>query len=413
MQRILRRFLLVLILFLLIVLPAHVQTAEARTGRQVYAYYFGWHTGASWQDGRLIDQPRTRYDSRERWAIENHISQAQSVGIDAFIMSWFGRKDNNITFPAFETLLDVSNQKGFKAAAAVDMSQDNFNWTVDELMDSLRYLIGEKVNNPAYLRFDGKPVIYFWNQDHFNANQWRDIRNAIDPKHNTIWVMEGTNTSLLVFFDGLYLFNTAWSKNPAGTAGGWAGRAGGKFFTPTVMPGWDESRIAGRSNPTPPQDRAGGAFLANSWAGAISAGTRAILIVSWNEYLENSYIEPSERYGTTSLDVLRPLIGAWKAGRPMPSIKQIVNPPPAPQPNAAQPNASQPNAPSNPAWHGKSLTSIVGLLIVRAGPGQTFRRLGAIDSGQVYPIQGEENGWYQITFEGQKGYVFGEKVKVQ
>jgi hypothetical protein len=393
---------MILVLLLIAFLVSQPHSAQARPSRQVFAYYFGWHTGASWQDGRLIDQPRTRYDSRERWAIENHVSQAQSVGIDAFIMSWFGRKGNNITYPAFETLLDVSAQKGFKAAASIDMSQDNFHASVDEVVDSLRYLINEKVNQPGYLRFDGKPLIYFWNQDRFSAKQWRDIRKALDPEHTTIWVMEGTNTSLLAFFDGLYLFNTAWSTNPAGTAGGWASRAGGKFFTPTVMPGWDESRIAGRSNPTPPQDRAGGAFLARSWAGAISAGTRAILIVSWNEYLENSYIEPSERYGTTSLDVLRPLIAAWKAWRPMPPIKQVVNPPSAPQAIA--------NA---PVWQGKSLTSAVGLLIVRAGPGTNYQRLGAIDTGQVYPIQDEVDGWFQIMYNGQKGYVSSKMVKMQ
>src|SRR4051812_36324279 len=97
-------------------------------------------------------------------------------------------------------------------------------------------------------------------------------------------VMILTQTAVLMVWVAV-MFNTAWSKNPTGTAAGWAGRAGGKFFTPTGMPGWDETRIAGRGNPTASQDRAGGAFLANSWAGAVAAGTPAILIVSWNAYL--------------------------------------------------------------------------------------------------------------------------------
>jgi hypothetical protein len=400
-----------LIVLVLLIIPAfQVQTSAARPAKQVYVYYFGWHTGQSWQDGRLTDQPITRYDSRERWAIEHHINLALGAGIDAFVMSWFGRKGDNITAPAFETLLSVAAQKGFKAAASVDMSQDNFNATVDEVVESLRYLLNEKVHQPGYLRYDGKPLIYFWNQDRFTAAQWRDMRNALDPKHTSIWVMEGTNTSLLGIFDGLYLFNTAWSNNPAGTAAGWAGRtygAGGKFFTPTVMPGWDESRIGGRTNPTPPQDRAGGAFLAKSWAGATEAGTSAILIVSWNEYLENSYIEPSERYGSTALNVLRPLIAAWKAGRPVPQLK--FDAPTAP---TAQPNANAPQAPTN-EWRGKSLTPTVKLLTVRAGPGTNYGQIGTINAGEVYPVQDKQNDWFQIDYKGQKGYVFAAMVRVQ
>src|SRR5437868_403117 len=134
MQRKLHYTLLFISLFVLIGM-GDLHNAIARPSKQVYAYYFGWHTGASWQDGRLIDQPQVRYDSRERWAIERHIQLAQNTGIDAFIMSWFGRKDNNITFSAFETLLDASAQHGFKAAASVDMSQDNFNGSVDEVVD--------------------------------------------------------------------------------------------------------------------------------------------------------------------------------------------------------------------------------------------------------------------------------------
>jgi uncharacterized protein YgiM (DUF1202 family) len=46
------------------------------------------------------------------------------------------------------------------------------------------------------------------------------------------------------------------------------------------------------------------------------------------------------------------------------------------------------------------------LLIVRAGPGTDYQRLGAIDSGQVYPIQDEVNGWFQNHLQRAKGLRF-------
>src|SRR5258708_39295820 len=179
MQRTLRSTLICFVILGSLSVSNKTKTSAARPPKQVYAYYFGWHTGISWQDGRLLDQPQARYDSRERWAIDRHIGMAKSAGIDAFILSWFGRKDGNITAGALEVLLDAAGADGFLAAVSIDMSQGNFNNSVQEVTESLQYVLNEKVNHPAYLRFEGKPVIYFWNQDRFNAGQWRSMRDAL------------------------------------------------------------------------------------------------------------------------------------------------------------------------------------------------------------------------------------------
>ncbi len=296
---------------------AHVAPVQAAGERQVYAYYFGWYSSDSWNDGRLTDRPASPYNSADGGVIGRQVDEARGAGIDAFVMSWFGPKNGNLTAGVFNTLLDVAASKGFHAAASVDMQEGGYNANTNEVLESLRYLIGDRVNHPGYLRYGGKPVIYFWNEKRFTVAQWAAMRKEVDPGHNTIWVAEGTNTGYIATFDGLYLFNTAWSRNPASTAITWYNRTkarGGTFYTPTVLPGWDESRIAGRTNPTAPQLRAAGEFLTRSWNGAVSSGANTILIVSWNEFLENSYIEPSQKLGSQALDTLRPLIAKWKGG---------------------------------------------------------------------------------------------------
>ncbi len=377
---------------LLLSLAFSVPSAHAQESRQVYAYYFGWWTGDSWGDGRLIDRPVALYDSRDPATIARQIDEARGAGIDAFIMSWFGPKNDNLTHQVFNLLLDQAAARGFHAAAALDMVDPGYNATIDEVIASLNYLLNDRIYHAAYLRYAGKPVIYFWNQGRFTLDQWRSIRQQVDPGHGTIWVMEGTNTNYLAVFDGLYLFNTAWAASPGGVAQQWAlntTRAGGTFYTPTVLPGWDESALAaGRPNPTAPQARNNGSFLTNSWNGAVSSGANAILIVSWNEFLENSHVEPSQVYGTQALDLLRPLIAAWKSG--------------------AVPPAAIPASPAG-VPSGVTYTPEVYLRL-RAAPGTDAPEITLVNFGEPLQVIGRlgDNSWLQVNYNGGSGWVSGE-----
>jgi len=52
---------------------------------------------------------------------------------------------------------------------------------------------------------------------------------------------------------------------------------------------------------------------------------------------------------------------------------------------------------------------------VRGGPGTNYNIVGAADAGQHFPITGKNNDgtWWQIDYNGQKGWVFGELVTAQ
>jgi hypothetical protein len=375
----------------------NTSATAAQDGKQVWAFYFGWWTGDSWGDGRLIDRPAAPYDSRDGGAVGRQIDEAKGAGIDAFIMSWYGPKDNNLTHQVFNMLLDQANARGFRAAVALDMG-GSYNGTTGEVIESLNYVINDRANHGGYLRYNGKPVIYFWNQGRFSAADWANIRAQVDPNHNTIWVAEGTNTGFLPTFDGLYLFNTAWSGNPGATASQWYNNtvaAGGWFYTPTVNPGWDESRMEGRANPTDPQDRGAGQFLANSWNGAANSGAGVILIVSWNEYFENSHIEPSQNFGATALDTLRPLVSAWKSSQPAPAM----NAPAAPE---AITSAEQSSG-------GAVTYAPYDKVRLRGGPSTATETLTSINYGEtLQPIGRNADGqWLQVNYNGQTGWVAG------
>lgn len=373
----------VLLLILLVTLAA--APAAAQEPRQVWAYYFGWWTGDSWGDGRLTDRPANLYDSRDGGAVGRQIDEARSAGIDAFIMSWYG--PGNWVNDVFNSLLDQAVGRGFRAAVSLDMGAE-FLGSTGDVANALTYIINDRANHGAYLRYNGKPVIYFWNQGRFSIGEWQSIRSQVDPGHNTIWVAEGTSTGVLSVFDGLYLFNTAWAGNPAGVAASWRQRvaaAGGSFYTPTVLPGWDESALAaGRPNPTSPRARNGGQFLTTSWNGAVNSGANVILIVSWNEYYENSHIEPSQAYGSQSLDTLRPLVAAWESGGPAPA------------------------AAGGPAGSPTGVTYTVHSNVrLRSVPSTDGDVIASVPAGTAVDVIGRnaDTSWVQVNFGGQSGWM--------
>jgi uncharacterized protein YraI len=302
-------------LALIIVFSAPPAAAQ---GRQVWAYYFGWYGSGTWGDGRLSDRPIAPYSSLDAGVVGRQIDEARGAGIDAFILSWYGAKNGNMTQSALDLLLGQASARGFSIGVSVDLGSGSYHATADEVIASISEIVNVRAGNPAYLRYNGRPVIYFWNQGRFSLGEWQNIRAQADPGRSALWIAEGTDTSVLSVFDGLYLFNTAWAGDPASAMQGWRARTAGSFFTPTAMPGWDESALAGRTNPTSPRGRQNGDFLIRSFSGAAAAGTDVILIVSWNEYFENSHIEPSQVYGAAALDTLRGLIGTWESGGSLP-----------------------------------------------------------------------------------------------
>ena len=376
------------------------QLADAASGKQVWVYYMGfWGGGPSWdaQVDTLTDHPLIgHYDSRDPGVAGTQIDQAMGAGIDAFLVSWFGLADGAQTTAVLNNLLDRAAERGFHVAAVVDVFNPAFNRDRAGLVRSLNYLVYDRANHPGYLRYDGRPVIFFAFQSSagFSTAEWQSIRNEVDPNHATLWIAEGLSGCCLYggAMDGMYAFNLAWANGSstrfASERNAVTSRGG--MYIPTVHPGWDEDRIAakeGRPNPTSRRDRAGGQFLRNSWNGAVTAGTNVILIVSWNEFLENSHIEPSQVYGTQSLDVLRPLIAAWKGGG----------------------SSAPPAAP--PTSGGQALEATTGLN-VRSGPGTTYAIIGRIAPGATYAITGQQGGWYAISYGGRTGWVSGAYVRL-
>jgi hypothetical protein len=391
-------------LLLLSLLPS--RPSQAQTSKEVWAFYLGFWAMDSWAASAavLTDEPLSRYDSRDGQTLRTQITQAKGAGIDAFIVSWFGPQDAH-TSATVKTALQQAAGRDFQVGVALDLFPGNVPKDQASITAAIREILRNYGSYGAYLRFDGKPVIYFAFQETagLSSATWRAIRDELDPDRQSIWVAEGLNGCCLHngAFDGLYAFNLAWGDplSNASTQFTRLRNAGGYFYTATAHPGWNEDLVAardGRTNPTSPRDRANGQFLINSWNGAVASGAGIILLVSWNEYMEGSHIEPSVKYGSQSLDILTSLIRDWKAG----VASQTTAPAAAP--------AAKVEVQALPA--GTRLTITVESMNVRAAPDRSSAVVASAFAGQNFEVLGQAQGWYLIRINGLEGYVLGDYV---
>ncbi len=391
---------LLLSALLFVLIP--LSSVRASVTPRVLAFYYAWFDANTWNRSLLSDLPAQPYSSSDPTAIARHIQQAQSAGIDAFVVSWTGQ--NNPTDANFRTMLAAAQSANF--AATIDFEAEHFT-SGDQIIRALGYVRDTFMSQPAFLREGNKPVLFFWRQQILPLSDWANIRATVDPDHQQIWIAEGIDISYQQVFDGHHLYSIAWSPNVGATLSDWAGRvrrAGpDKLWVATVMPGYDDTRTARPDGFA--RGRAGGGYYSATWQAAMNSRPDWVLVTSFNEWVEGTQIEPSVSYGSLYLDLTRKFAAQFKSGAPFS--------PPASQ---SAPTGA-PARPQKTPLLGPDERQTTDILRVRAGPGTDYEILGRLRQGTVIDIlaRSEDGNWLQIAYPDvvSPGWVAAEFVTPQ
>ncbi len=299
--------------------PETGAVSSGRFPRLLWAFYYPWYSRSSWSSPELSDHPLAPYDSGARATIERHVREAKDAGIDGFISSWWGPGSD--TDANLRTLLDVAQQEDFLVTLYFETLGDGGPRPAGEIVRWLTYAIRTYGDHPAFARVDGKPVIVLWASNSVPLATWKEILDEVRQSGLDAFTLGmGYGISNLEVFDGLHEYGVFTLSDLEQTvlATGSAVRyyslleegASPRLWAATVQPGYDDRLIPGREGLV--QERGGGAFYRRTWEAALASDPDWIFITTWNEWWEDTHIEPSQDFGELYLDITREYAAVWK-----------------------------------------------------------------------------------------------------
>ncbi len=294
---------------------------EAGPQPLVMAFFYPWAQHWNWSTDRLLDRPSFLYSTELPDEVAHSLQDARAAGLDGVVVSWRGDTDWNDR--RLKIVLDQAQALGLKVSMLVEtlmakplLPDGSHGPIADTVMRQwLEKAFDVFVQHPAFLRVRGRPVIFVYVADAFTPTEWRDMVQSLERSRRNMFLMaDSLDPAFLESFSGAFTYATAGIPRPDLE----------RFYTDqalrtqsynlsypgvrrvaaaTVSPGYDDS-VLGRDT-TLVVDRANGAFYVAQWQAAVAAQPDWILVTSWNEFWENTHIEPSVRYGRRYQDRTR------------------------------------------------------------------------------------------------------------
>jgi phospholipase C len=277
----------------------------------LFAYYYIWFNDGSWNRAK-VDYPLLgRYSSDDRDVMRKHVEWAKQAGIDGFIVSW---KSTPVLDRRLRRLADVAAAERFKLIViyqGLDFEREPL--PARRVARDLEVFEHRFASRRAFRVF-ARPAVIWSGTPRFTR---AEIASVTERTRRRLLVLASERNvagygRVADVVDGNAYY---WGSVDPATYPGYAGKLaemgeavhahGGLWIAPAA-PGFDARLVGGRSV----VERRGGATLRTELDAATASAADAIGLISWNEFSENTHVEPSERYGSRYLDVVADARGA-------------------------------------------------------------------------------------------------------
>ena len=283
----------------------------------------GCNPRANYRNATIVDIPSEGlYDQNAPASFDSHISLASNTGVRGFLADWIGTgaagqgpssSDENARLDKLINRVDA-----FNAAAAHPFglglafaARGDYQRPATSIIADLRYFSAQYGHDPAFRNdFSSKPIVMWMDSRKFSLNTVQQVSAAIEPN---VYLL-GDETAGSWPRDAAYLDGSSyyWStENPykntsAGssiqTLGSEIHAEGKAWFAPFIA-GYNKQLLGGSCVP-----RMGTKTLQAVWRLNAASKPNGWFGISWNEFVENTYLEPSQAVGRSYLDALHQLI---------------------------------------------------------------------------------------------------------
>lgn len=286
-------------------LGASAQASAAVRPIPVLAYYYIWFNPTSWNHAK-IDYPLAgRYSSSNTSVMARQVRLAKQAGITGFLVSW---KNTPVLDRRLASIRRVAAAAGFKLAIMFE-GRDFYGKPLPmrEVTSSFAYIARHYAGDPVFNIF-GKTLMAWSGTWVFTKAQMASVTSAYRPKLMILATerQPADYQSVAGLFAGdAYYWSSADPLHTPGYAkkldvfSALVHQQGGLWIAPAA-PGFDAQKLGG-ARVVP---RRGGQTLRLEMNAAMESSPDAIGLISWNEYSENSEVEPSQLNGGTALRVL-------------------------------------------------------------------------------------------------------------
>jgi hypothetical protein len=305
-----------LIWLVLVVLAACTTAcrAEPQAASQpvpLFAYYYIWFDPQSWERAKTDLPQLGKYSSDDEAVMRQHVAWAKAAGIDGFIVGW---KSTDKLDARLDKLLRIADETQFKILITYQALDFNRNpLTIAKIGADLDEFITHHLKHPSLYAF-AKPVIIWSGTWKFSEAEIERVTRTRRDKLLFLGTAKNVKDyeRVAALLDGNAYY---WSSVNIDTHPGYEDKLNdmaqaiharkGLWIAPAA-PGFD-GRLVGGSTNVPRKD---GETLRAQLRAAAGSSPDAIGLISWNEFSENSHIEPSQSFGMRYLEVVKEIRAA-------------------------------------------------------------------------------------------------------